>query len=92
MQILLSLQGKAPKIHRMLMAAVCWALWLICNRYSIEAKFPNQPSDCVFKILTMLQLWRPLLKEDARPLLDEMVATLKAFFDATYVSRRQAAT
>ena len=87
--ILLSFHGKTRNFFRMLMAAVCWALWLICNKYSIEAKFPNQPADCIFKILYLLQLWMPLLKDDARPLLDELLSTLKALFDATYVSRRQ---
>ena len=83
-RILEGFRGTKRRVLRCLFAAVCWGLWLIRNKYTIEAKFPNQPADCIFKILILLQHWRPLLKAEAVPLLDALVVSLKELFAATY--------
>ena len=88
--ILAGFTGNSRRVMRVLIAAVCWSLWLIRNKYTIEAKFPKQPADCVFKIMMHLQLWRPLLKDDAATLMEELIAVLKALFDATYSRPSQA--
>ena len=51
-QILGTFKGKRGRVLRVF-AAVCWALWLIRNKYSTEAIFPKQPDDCIFKILIL---------------------------------------
>ena len=82
--ILEGVSGQSRKALRVLFAAVFWSLWIIRNKFTIEGKFPNQPADCVFKTLIHLQLWRPLLKADVAPLMEELIAAVKALFDATY--------
>ena len=83
LRILEGFKGKRRRVLRVLFAAVCWGLWLIRNNFTIERKFPNQPADCFFKILILLQHWRPLLKADLALLLDVLVASLKKLFVAS---------
>lgn len=59
-QILSSFSGKARKFIWIIFTAQSWALWRIRNKFSIEGVFPNQPADCVFKTVLLLQQWRPL--------------------------------
>ena len=83
-QILATINGKGRKVLRMIFSAVCWALWFMRNKFTIEAKFPKLPADCIFKILVLLQLWKPLLKEEAAPMLEDAGTRLKALFTATH--------
>ena len=83
-RILGNIGGVGRKVMRMFFAAVCWALWLIRNKFTIEGKFPKQPADYIFKILILLQPWKPLIKHEAVPKLEEVVAKLKALFAATH--------
>ena len=76
-------RGHTRKILWLLFSSQCWSLWLIRNKYTIEGKFPNQTADCVFKCLTLLQLWRPLQKSKTRELLDELLPMLKKLFNET---------
>jgi hypothetical protein len=67
----------------MLFAAKSWALWTIRNKFSIEAKFPKHPANCIFKTSIFLQLWRPLANPKVHPMLDEAVTKLKEIFKST---------
>jgi hypothetical protein len=58
-------------------AAQSWALWLSRNKFTIEGKFPGRPTNCVFKTILFLQLWRPLQKSKVLPQLDGLVAKFK---------------
>jgi hypothetical protein len=64
-------------------AAQCWALWTTRNNFTIERKFPRQPTDIIFKLMLSLQLWRPLQKPKDRGALDELIRLSKNFFART---------
>jgi hypothetical protein len=64
-------------------AAQCWALWTTRNKFTIERKFPRQPTDIIFKLMLSLQLWHPLQKHKDLGALDELIRLTKAFFART---------
>ena len=56
------LQGYAGRARRVLWiccAGLCWTLWNMRNKYTIEGIFPSQPADCLFKLAMYLQVWKP---------------------------------
>jgi hypothetical protein len=75
--ILGGFRGATRRILWILFAAMCWALWKIRNKFTIEKTFPNQPAECIFHTLINLQQWRPLLRSSERRLADELITTLK---------------
>jgi hypothetical protein len=74
---------RTRKLLWLLFAAQCWALWLTRNKATIEAKFPRQPANLIFKTLILLQQWRGLQRDDVSPLLDELIALLKDVYAKT---------
>ena len=44
------------------LAAMCWSLWNIRNKFTIEGVFPNKPTDVLFKMSIFLQQWKLLTK------------------------------
>jgi hypothetical protein len=66
-----------------LFVALSWAFWTTRNKFSIEAKFPKHPANCIFKTAIFLQLWRPLQKPEVQDMLDETVTKLKDIFAAS---------
>jgi hypothetical protein len=75
---------KAKKFISTFIAAQCWALWITRNKFTIEKKFPRQPTESIFKIILSLQLWHPLQRTKDMTALDELVSMTKAFFASTY--------
>jgi hypothetical protein len=79
-------EGMNTKSKRVLggfFAVICWALWKTRNKFTIEAKFPRQPADCIFLTRLSMQLWRPLQKRKDELLLDDLEALLKIIFVQT---------
>ena len=66
-----------------LFAALCLALWLLHNKFTIERKSPSQPADCIFKILI---LWRSMFKYVTMSVMDKMVAMIKSLFSSTFIA------
>jgi hypothetical protein len=81
--ILQRFRGVSKRFLWMMFAAQSWALWTTRNKFSIEAKFPKQPANCIFETTIFLQLWRPLAKPKVHPMLDEAVPKLKEIVKAT---------
>ena len=75
--LFLQLPGKQHRPFWILLAAQCWAIWQIRNKYSIERVFPNNPANVFFKTLILLQQWQPLFKDKDKELLEEFAAKLK---------------
>jgi hypothetical protein len=69
-----------------LFAAQSWALWTTGNKFSIEAKFPSRPANSIFKMNVFLQMWRPLQKPEALPMLEEAATKLKEIYASPAVS------
>lgn len=60
------LSWMARRIMWLGFAAFTWALWQIRNKALIEGIFIKHPSDCLYKIIIILQLWRSLNKTRTR--------------------------
>lgn len=59
-------------------AAMSWVLWTTRNKFSIERIFPNKPVDCLFKLLTILQQWKPLVKSGDMEATDSLISRVRA--------------
>jgi hypothetical protein len=58
-----------------LFSAQSWVLWTTRNKFTMEAKYPEQPANYFSKIMLTLQQWRSHLKPKVPPLLDARQAT-----------------
>jgi hypothetical protein len=54
--ILDNLTGQTKRVIWICCAALCWALWNIRNKFTIEGTFPSQPADGLYKMLLYLQV------------------------------------
>ena len=84
LHILEGFRSKSRRFLWVLFSAMSWAIWTTRNKFTIEAKFPRQPADCIFKLIINLQLWRALQRRQDVELLDEAVVLLKQLFAKTY--------
>jgi hypothetical protein len=53
------LHGQTTKMKRVLgiyYAALCWTLWNLRNKFTIEGIFPTQPADSLYKLSMYLQV------------------------------------
>lgn len=60
----------------MMFAGLCWSLWTTRNKFTIEHVFPRKPTDLLFKLATVLQLWRPLTKEEDHLVYDGFITVI----------------
>ena len=58
-------------------AAVLWSLWTIRNDLIFEGITLKHPADAVFRVISLLQLWRPLWDEDLREYFGEVIQRCK---------------
>ena len=73
-----SLVGVTRRVFWVGLEALCWALWTIRNKFTIELTFPSKPADVLFKSCIFLQQWRLLTKEPDRDALDLLIAKIRA--------------
>ena len=73
-----SLVGVTKRVFWVGLGALCWALWTIRNKFTIELTFPSKPADVLFKSCIFLQQWRLLTKEPDRDALDLLIAKIRA--------------
>ena len=78
-------RGNTRRALWVLFACQCWALWTTRNKFTIESKFPKKPANVLFKMLILLQQWRPLRKAQVLPLTNELERLLKAIYVETSV-------
>ena len=57
-----NLHGGSKRIFWVGLGALCWSLWTIRNKFTIEGVFPNTPTDILFKISILLRQWKLLTK------------------------------
>jgi hypothetical protein len=53
-------------------AALCWTLWTIRNKLTIEGSIIGKPADALYKMTIFMQQWRTLVKSKDRELLDRI--------------------
>ena len=80
------LVGVTKRVFWVGLGALCWALWTIRNKFTIEHIFPSKPADVLFKSCILLQQWRSLTKEVDRDALDLLIDKIRA--SASHISRR----
>lgn len=47
-------QGPSRRVMWTCAVAMLWALWHICNKFTIEGVFPSHPADIIFKCIMFL--------------------------------------
>jgi hypothetical protein len=57
--------------------ALCWALWNIRNKFTIEGIFPSQSADGLYKMLIYLQEWKPVARRRDREALEQAIGRLR---------------
>jgi hypothetical protein len=78
--ILLALSKKSKKFMWLLFASQSGAILNIRNKFVIEAVFPHQPADCVFKTGLFLQHWRLLSRLKDHAIIDVLLAALRQLY------------
>ena len=81
-----ALVGVTKRVFWVGLGALCWALWTIRNKFTIEHIFPSKPADVLFKSCILLQQWRSLTKEVDRDALDLLIDKIRA--SASHISGR----
>lgn len=76
-------QGQDRRVLWSCIAALCWTLWNVRNKYSIEGSFPSQPADCIYKLSVYLQMWRLLSRRCDRPAMDAAISRIRDIHAST---------
>jgi hypothetical protein len=58
-------------------AALCWTLWNIRNKLTIEGKPVGDPADAFYHMLIHMQSWRVLVRRRDRTLLSEALEAVR---------------
>ena len=75
-------RGTSRRILWTCFAALCWFLWTTRNKFTIEATFPNEPADCLFKMISYLQLWTHVARVKDKPALRMAIYRLRHLHSA----------
>jgi hypothetical protein len=70
--------GETKQFFWICNAALCWTLWNVRNKFSVEGKFPTQPIDCIYKISMYLQVWKPMPRRSDREALELTIGRIHA--------------
>jgi hypothetical protein len=80
------LQGREPMpawLHMFIFEGFAWALQTTRNKMTIEKNFPKATTDVIYAVISLMQKWSILLKEeDRRRILrvkESLLGWLKAF-------------
>jgi hypothetical protein len=79
-------QGLSGSFRRLVwftFAALCWALWNIRNKLTIEGKLIGNPADALFQMSLHMQHWRVLVRPKDRELLDVALDEVRRLYART---------
>lgn len=71
------LTGQRLHVFWTAFASQCWSLWTTCNKFTIQHSYPRKPANCLFKLLDLLQRWKPLIKEVDVATFDSLIADIQ---------------
>jgi mannosylglycoprotein endo-beta-mannosidase len=77
-RLLDDLSGQTKRVLWMCCTALCWGLWNIRNKFTIEGIFPSQPADALYKMLMYLQVWKPVARRQDREALELAIGRLRS--------------
>jgi hypothetical protein len=73
-------QGVSGPLHSLVwftFAALCWTLWNIRNKLTIERKMIGDQTDAFYHMLIYMQSWRVLVRRRDRVLLSEALEEVR---------------
>jgi hypothetical protein len=70
-------RGQTKRVYWISCAALCWTLWNIRNKFSIEGRFPSQPADCIYKMSLYLQVWKQVARRQDREAVELTIDRLR---------------
>ena len=73
-------QGTSRRVMWTCATAMLWAIWNICNKFTIEGVFPSHPADVIFKCIVFLQQWAPLGRQQDSDLHRQAICRLRAIY------------
>ena len=76
-RLLLPYKGQAKRVLWTCVAALLWAIWNIRNKFTIERKFPNQPTDGLYKMSIYLQAWRLVARRQDKEALELAIGRIR---------------
>lgn len=56
---------------------MCWLLWKTRNKFTIEHVFPAKAANPVFKLVSLLQLWKSLAKEHDMEAMELLISRVR---------------
>lgn len=59
-----------------LLASVCWALWLTQNDWVFKDAFVSSPLQVVYRSISFAQKWKVFLKEEERKALEDWLEAI----------------
>jgi hypothetical protein len=71
--VYIAVRANLDEYSRSVFAALCWTLLNVRNKFSIEGTFPNQPADILYKMLTYLQVWKPVARRKDRDVVERSI-------------------
>ena len=78
------LQGHTGQSRRVLWicsAALCWTLWNMRNKITIEGILPSQPADTLFKMSMYMQVWKPVARRQDRCVVELAISEIRRLYD-----------
>jgi hypothetical protein len=70
-------RGQTKRVYWISCAALCWTLWNIRNKFTIEGRFPSQPADCIYKMSLYLQVWKQVARRQDREAVELTIDRLR---------------
>ena len=74
--------GQKRRVLWICCAALCWTLWNMRDRFTIDGIFPSQPADCLYKMSIYMQVWKPLARRQDRRALEEAIGRIRQLHDS----------
>lgn len=75
--LLRNLNGQSLQFFWIAFGAQCWSLWTVQNKFTIKLNFPRKPANYLLKLIALLQLWKPLAKEEDAGAIDELIIKIR---------------
>jgi hypothetical protein len=71
-------QGKKRKVTLVIYAGALWTIWKTRNDVMINKKVLSSPMAIVYRTVSLIKTWRPLLKMKLKPTVEEMLDLISA--------------
>ena len=82
-RLVLGFRGQQRRVLWICCASLCWTLWNMRNKFTIEGCFPSQPADSLYKMSMYLQVWKPVARRQDRGELEAGIGRIRALHDTT---------